>query len=410
LRQVSYVKAVRNFQYSGTTQLIYNWDGKLRSGRYNSNSLNIKYDPSGNRIYKESTNGSTTTKRKYIVDIVGDLPVILLELDPDNNNSIKKTYIYGNSQIIAQHNGKYDQPKYFYLHDRLGSVRQVINTSGTVKNRYTYKPFGELFEAAGEDETEEYVSSPFKFNGQYYDSEIKEYYLRARQLDPHIYRFTSRDPVQSKFEAPMTLHKYLYCENEPLNRIDPWGLVHEPPMLDNNMYATQQVTDAALDFVRKRGFPRGPIEAFSRQGLEDGEFDYKFENYTFQISDFYIMKGSEYTNWLTAYTTMYLYGTMGNWGTRLGGHYHALTELGHLDEPASRYFISGGILMADEARWREIDERMSHWDFIRAKQDLYAYGTERLAATDLTSSDFDRELDLFLTFWNSTFWNSGSPR
>ena len=47
-----------------------------------------------------------------------------------------------NSQIIAQHDGKYDQTRYFYLHDRLGSVRQIIDTSGNVKNMYTYEPFG----------------------------------------------------------------------------------------------------------------------------------------------------------------------------------------------------------------------------------------------------------------------------
>ncbi len=33
------------------------------------------------------------------------------------------------------------------LHDRLGSVRQVIDSSGDVENRYTYDPLGELFVA-----------------------------------------------------------------------------------------------------------------------------------------------------------------------------------------------------------------------------------------------------------------------
>jgi len=113
------------------------------------------------------------------------------------------------------------------LHDRLGSVRQVIDTTGNVKNCYTYQPFGELFAT----ETTENVPNPFKFTGQYYDSEIAEYYLRARQYDPHIYRFTSRDPLPGKFEEPLTLHKYLYCGNDPLNRIDPLGLWDLPPWL-----------------------------------------------------------------------------------------------------------------------------------------------------------------------------------
>jgi len=63
----------------------------------------------------------------------------------------------------------------------------------------------------------------FMFTGQYFDSEIEEYYLRARQYDPHIGRFTSRDPVEGEFDAPLTLHKYLYCENDPVNLFDPDG-------------------------------------------------------------------------------------------------------------------------------------------------------------------------------------------
>lgn len=201
------------------------------------------------------------------------------------------------------------------------------------------------------------------------------------------------------------MNVYLYCINEPLNRIDPWGLFYIPPMLNNNMEATQQVTDEAICFVSRRGFPRGPIAAFSRQGEEVAEYDYKFTKFTFQITDQYTMQGSEYTNWLTAYTCTYLFGTIGNWGTRFGGHYHALTEPPYgFDDPASRYFISGGVLMGDERQWREMGSRMSDWDFVRAKTDLY-YGIERVAETDFTSKEFDKEFELFLTFWRS-----GSPR
>ena len=60
-------------------------------------SINTKYDPAGNRIFKDS---SQSGQRKYIVDIAGDLPVILMELN--NSGDIVKTYIYANSRIIAQ--------------------------------------------------------------------------------------------------------------------------------------------------------------------------------------------------------------------------------------------------------------------------------------------------------------------
>jgi hypothetical protein len=47
---------------------------------------------------------------------------------------------------------------------------------------------------------------------------------------------------------------------------------------------------------------------------------------------------------------------------------------------------------------------MSNLDYVRAKFDLY-YGVERMASANLTDPSFDRELELFVSFWNS-----GSPR
>lgn len=61
------------------------------------------------------------------------------------------------------------------------------------------------------------------FTGQYYDSEIDQYYLRARQYDPLLARFTARDPVLGKFKEPLTLHTYLYCLNDPVNCSDASG-------------------------------------------------------------------------------------------------------------------------------------------------------------------------------------------
>jgi hypothetical protein len=69
----------------------------IRTATKGTKTISLRYDPMGNRIYK---NSSETGQRKYIVDVVGDLPVILMEL---NGSTVVKTYIYANSQILAQH-------------------------------------------------------------------------------------------------------------------------------------------------------------------------------------------------------------------------------------------------------------------------------------------------------------------
>jgi RHS repeat-associated protein len=124
--------------------------------------------------------------------------------------------------------------KYFYLHDRLGSVRQMIKDVASelviegesvtvfnpeLVNTYTYNPYGEEFQS----EVTENAYNPFRFTGQWYDEEISQYYLRARMYDPQLMRFTGRDPERGEFAEPLTLHRYLYCLNDTVNRTDPDG-------------------------------------------------------------------------------------------------------------------------------------------------------------------------------------------
>jgi RHS repeat-associated protein len=104
---------------------------------------------------------------------------------------LKRSYIYSGAQPIVFYQGDYTDPAYIYLHDRLGSVRLLIDESGDVANCYTYEPFGELLATESAETTE----NPFRFTGQWYDSEIDQYYLRARYYDPYIGRFSTRNPI-----------------------------------------------------------------------------------------------------------------------------------------------------------------------------------------------------------------------
>jgi RHS repeat-associated protein len=135
---------------------------------------------------------------------------------------LTKAYIYANGEILVQHDG-YDcmANRCFYLHDRLGSVRQVISyeTNVQVLNSYTYGPFGEMIAA----DCAETIDNPFKFTGQWFDPETGWYYLRARMYDPQLMRFTGRDSFDGDREEPLTLHKYLYCSSDPINFTDPSG-------------------------------------------------------------------------------------------------------------------------------------------------------------------------------------------
>jgi len=60
---------------------------------------------------------------------------------------LTKSYIYTDkSRILCQRNGGQAAAEYFYVTDRLGSVRQLIDDTGSVVRNYTYSPFGQLLE------------------------------------------------------------------------------------------------------------------------------------------------------------------------------------------------------------------------------------------------------------------------
>ena len=78
------------------------------------------------------------------------------------------------------------------------------NSSGTVVKSYIYDAFGVEQNPSDSD------ANPFRYCGEYYDSEIEQIYLRARYYDPSLGRFTQSDPAMSG------ANWYVYCSNNPV--------------------------------------------------------------------------------------------------------------------------------------------------------------------------------------------------
>lgn len=212
----------------------YNWDGKLRSVN-GPNSISLKYDPFGNRVIK---NSSVNGNHKYIVDFASDVPRVLLVLDSGNNNTILNRFVHANEEILMQYDNSANE-RYYYLNDRLGSVRLVVDDTGSVVNSYTYDPWGNSFDS----ETSEGISNSFRFADYFWDNDMGMYYCIARYYDPELARFTARDPVNGKYEEPMTLHKYLYCLNNPVDNVDPTGEL-AATAIGAKMYVAEAVVGA----------------------------------------------------------------------------------------------------------------------------------------------------------------------
>ncbi|OMD48446.1 hypothetical protein BSK56_11780 [Paenibacillus borealis] len=104
---------------------------------------------------------------------------------------------------------------YYYLYNGHGDVVQIVNTSGTPVNTYSYDEWGNITSQT------EGIQNSFKYAGEIYDAETGLYYLRARYYDPSIGRFLNEDTVEGQIDNPLSLNLYTYVSNNPLIYTDP---------------------------------------------------------------------------------------------------------------------------------------------------------------------------------------------
>ncbi len=90
------------------------------------------------------------------------------------------------------------------------------NVVGSVVT-YDYDAFGNLIHSTGTS------YNNYLFAGEQFDPDLNLYYNRARYLNTSTGRFWSMDSYEGDSRAPLSLHKYLYSNGDPMNRIDPSG-------------------------------------------------------------------------------------------------------------------------------------------------------------------------------------------
>ena len=113
---------------------------------------------------------------------------------------------------------------YRVLTDERGSVRLVVSLAATpfIAQRIEYDVFGNpTFPVGGE------TVQPFGFAGAIWMPHARFWHMGARDYDPAVGRWTSKDPI--RFAGGTNL--YVYCEGDPVNYIDPTGRVIIVPIL-----------------------------------------------------------------------------------------------------------------------------------------------------------------------------------
>jgi RHS repeat-associated protein len=169
-------------------------------------TVSYTYDTEG--IRQSSTVGEVTTQ--YLVDKNRDYAQVLEEWQ---NGSLAVSYVYGSDLISQERSGTQS----FYLVDGLGSVVALADEMGSVTDTYTYQAFGTLISTTGE------IENQYLFSGEQKDNLLDSYYLRDRFYDASTSRFIRRDSAAGNVTEPLTLQKYIYAHDNPVNLIDPSG-------------------------------------------------------------------------------------------------------------------------------------------------------------------------------------------
>ena len=219
------------------------------------------YYPDNKRESKTVTNIMITQAGQGMLQGMGNQPMSGggsgLNPNPINPTPVVTTHIWLGDEIAFDITSS-DVVKYLhgmrliesdyglYLYDAHGNVTEILDSDYDVCNSYTYDPFGDSILSVAEsiirDTDMESLNppvgmqsfgggqfqsgmiinhapeNPYRYCGEYTDLETGYVYLRARYYDPNLGRFISEDSAKDGYNW------YVYCGNDPVNRVDPSGL------------------------------------------------------------------------------------------------------------------------------------------------------------------------------------------
>lgn len=175
-------------------------------------TVGIVYDGDGNRV-SETVGGLTTN---YLVDAINPTGYAQV-VDELQSGTVTRTYSYGLERISENQALNSTWTPSFYGYDGHGSVRQLTNSTGAVTDTYDYDAFGNIVSQTGS------TPNNYLYAGEQFDPAIDLYYNRARYLNTTTGRFWSIDTYEGNDQDPLSLHKYLYAEGNPVDHMDRGG-------------------------------------------------------------------------------------------------------------------------------------------------------------------------------------------
>jgi RHS repeat-associated protein len=193
-----------SYTYDANGSMIGRSDGRTLNWDYENRAIIISdggsyiYNAQGQRIKKVDVGG--TTKYYFFPEYEEEYKAGVL------SKSVK--YYFANKQRMAE-NSSTNGVRY-YSKDHLGSSSAITDANGNLVLRTVNSPYGsEVYNQGTTDVA-------YKFTDKEKDNTGLNYF-GARFYDPEVGRFISVDPKKAG------MNWYVYCNNNPINAIDPDG-------------------------------------------------------------------------------------------------------------------------------------------------------------------------------------------
>jgi RHS repeat-associated protein len=197
-----------NMTSDGTNTYAWDAENRLIQITYpgSGNNSQFTYDGLGHCVDIVETSGGTITSTKQFV-----LCASAVCEARNASGSITNQYF-----SLGETIGGSD---YYYTRDRLESVREVTDSSGTTQGQYAYDPFGQKTKLQGSS------SSDFQYAGYYFHASSGLSLTQTRLYSASLARWINRDLI----EEAGGINLYAYVVNNPIRYIDSTGRICSPP-------------------------------------------------------------------------------------------------------------------------------------------------------------------------------------
>lgn len=121
---------------------------------------------------------------------------------------------------------KYNNQNYYYIKNAQDDIIAIIDDNNLIVTKYNYDSWGRILSITDgndnviSDATHIAYVNPFRYRSYYYDSETGLYYLNNRYYSPLLGRFLNADGIVGASKDILGYNLYIYCSNNPINKID----------------------------------------------------------------------------------------------------------------------------------------------------------------------------------------------